>query len=1129
MRDPLPSASDVDSRLADPLLEPLIEEYTRRVREGEALSIDEFAKLHPGQEAALRRLLPAAQAMAELAAGNGAGPADWDPGAGPTTRDLGDFRLLREIGRGGMGVVYDAEQLSLGRRVAVKVLPFASVLDARQLQRFRNEARAAATLHHSHIVAVYSVGTERGVHFYAMELIDGRSLAEVLIELRGPESEPPTGTTLVAGAAVPAECDISVRIELFPGGPPGPAVGAPESTGKVQRISTVLSARGREYFRQVARWGIQAAQALEHAHQLGIVHRDVKPSNLLVNAEGHLWVTDFGLAMTAADSNLTMTGDVLGTLRYMSPEQARGERRILDQRTDIYSLGITLYELLTLKPAFPGNNRAELLRQIAEVDPAPPRKLDKHIPPELETIVMKAMEREPGHRYQAARDLADDLQRYLRDEPIRAQRPSLPQIAIKWSRRHWRMVISAAVLSLLAVVGLIVSTLLIAQERDAARDAAGREREAAGVARQERQRAFAERDAAEYNLYVADMHLAYQHWKAGQIQGMLNLLDAHEAVPGVVDRRGWEWRYLKSLTRPDPTTIETNSGTIWWLAWSPDGRLLAVGGQDVRIWDPSTRRTVAVLQRSLPIDEDRDEGDWPIAWSPDGKQLAIATSGNLIRIWDPREGTELASVGPQATRPNRIAWSPDAKQLATGDKSGNVRIWELGGDPKPALLRGNVEWVRSLQWSPDGRFLAAGDNFHGWLDVWDPARRKLAKSFKAHSHFIKGLAWSPDNRFLATGSKDQRLKVWNTETWTASLEIRAHLGSVDAISWSPDGKWMASGGADTNVKIWDAATGRSANTLRGHRSRVRAVAWSPDGARVASAGTDNTVRLWEPFRPQDNLPVNGRAPVAWSPDGNRLLCNRVEYGVIGLFDSRSAALERELRFDGGHSSFSLDWSPAGNRVVTGHHDGSIKLWDAASGRELWHVAAAHARPEDDADEVRSLHWKPDGRLLASGGMDRTVKIWDPAAGKLVETLRIHEAPVGSVQWSPDGRRLAAKDFSQSIKVWNTETWRIDMTLKCHPFFTIDADGRYSLAWSPDGGRLAAGTSEGWVIIWNMETGREQFAMRGHAGNVRCVSWSPDGLRLASGAEDQMVKIWDVTTGREMLTIEGHDSWVASVA
>jgi WD40 repeat protein/serine/threonine protein kinase len=1129
MIDPFHSESTADSRFADPLIERLIEEFTRRLREGEPLSVDGFAKQYPQQEAALLKLLPAAQAMARLAAGSNGELPEWNCASGSTERELGDFRLLREIGRGGMGVVYDAEQLSLGRRVAVKVLPFASVLDSRQLQRFKNEARAAATLHHPNIVAVYSVGTERGVHFYAMELIDGRSLADVLAELRGPEFEPPSGTTLVGGGAVPVACDFLIQHNP---GAEGLAPALPiraESTGKAERASTIRGTRRRDYFRQVARWGIQAAQALDHAHQLGIVHRDVKPSNLLVNAQGHLWVTDFGLALTAADSNLTMTGDVLGTLRYMSPEQTRGERRILDQRTDIYSLGITLYELLTQQPAFPGNDRAELLRRIAEVDPVSPRKLEKHIPPELETIVLKAMEREPAHRYQAARELAEDLQRFLRDEPIRAQRASLAQVAIKWSRRHWRMVLSAAVLSLLAVVGLIVSTLLIAQERDAAQEAAVRERDAAGVARLERARAFSERDAAEYNLYVADMHLAYQHWKAGQIQGMLNLLEAHEAVPGVADRRGWEWRYLKALSRQHPATIETDSGTIWWLEWSPDGRLLATGGEDVRVWDPSTRQTVAILQKPLPVDHDRDEGDWPIAWSPDGKRLAIATAGHMIKIWDPREGTELASVGPQETRPNRITWSPDSRQLATGDSRGAVRIWELDGQAKPVLLRGNVEWVRSLQWSPDGKSLAVGDNFHGWLDLWDPAGHKLVKSFRAHTHFIKGLAWSPDGRFLATGSKDQRLKIWNTQTWTPSVTIMAHLGSVDAISWSPDGKWVASGGADTNVKIWNSATGENGNVLRGHRSRVRAVAWSPDGARVASAGTDNTVRLWDPLQSQGNLPIQGRAPFGFSPDGSRLLANSIEFGVVSLFDSRSAALQRELRYEGERSAFSLDWSPGGDRVITGHHDGSIRLWDAATGHVLWHVPAVHARPEDDADEVRSLHWKSDGRQVASGGMDRTAKIWDPATGKLLETLRAHASPVGTVQWSPDGRRLATKDYLQNIRIWNTGTWREEMSLHCHPFFTIDADGRYSLAWSPDGHRLATGTSEGWVIIWNMDTGREQFSMRGHAGNVRCVAWSPDGLRLASGAEDRLVKIWDVATGRELLTIDGHDHWIASVA
>src|SRR5262249_20786180 len=297
---------------------------------------------------------------------------------------LGDFRILREVGRGGMGVVYEAEQISLGRRVALKVLPFAATMDPRHLQRFQNEARAAASLQHPHIVPVHAVGCERGVHYYAMQFIDGHSLGQVIEELRTTKESNHRGT---------------------------------ENTEKRQQtvVSSLCSlclCGSNDFFKRVAEWGIQAAEALEHAHSVGIVHRDIKPANLMIDSHGALWVTDFGLARTAADAGLTMTGDVLGTLRYMSPEQALAKHGLVDHRTDVYSLGVTLYELLTLDRAFGGRDREELLRQIALEDPVPPRRRNKAAPVELETIVLKALEKNPADRYATAEELADDLERF---------------------------------------------------------------------------------------------------------------------------------------------------------------------------------------------------------------------------------------------------------------------------------------------------------------------------------------------------------------------------------------------------------------------------------------------------------------------------------------------------------------------------------------------------------------------------------------------------------------------------------------------------------------------------------------------------------------------------------------------
>jgi serine/threonine protein kinase/Flp pilus assembly protein TadD len=362
---------------------------------------------------------------------------------------LGDFRIVREVGRGGMGVVYEAEQVSLGRRVALKVLPFAATMDPRQLQRFHNEARAAAGLHHTNIVPVFGVGCERGVHYYAMQFIDGRTLADFIAQQRGgPPSQVPTAPEAEGVASAPT---------------------VPQAAQ-----ATSAAPRDRAYFRRVAEWGIQAAEALDCAHSLGVVHRDVKPANLLVDGTGRLWVTDFGLAQVQSDARLTMTGDLVGTLRYMSPEQALAKRVVIDHRTDVYSLGATLYELLTLEPPFRGTDRQELLRQIAFEEPRPPRRVNKAIPAELETIVLKALEKSPQERYATAQELANDLKRYLRDEPIRARRPSLARRARKWARRHRPAVWAAAVCLLVALVALVGSVGWVLGER------AARQREAEG-------------------------------------------------------------------------------------------------------------------------------------------------------------------------------------------------------------------------------------------------------------------------------------------------------------------------------------------------------------------------------------------------------------------------------------------------------------------------------------------------------------------------------------------------------------------------------------------------------------------------------------------------------------------------
>jgi serine/threonine protein kinase/tetratricopeptide (TPR) repeat protein len=439
----------------------LVEELTARLQAGEAIDVDAVVAAHPGDADALRRLLPALLLLAEVSrSGDGSAPR---AAQGDEPGELGDFRLIREVGRGGMGVVYEAEQVSLGRRVALKVLPFAATMDPRHLQRFHNEARAAASLDHPHIVHVHAVGCERAVHYYAMQFIDGQTLAELIAWQRGDPASP---------ACTGAE---------------GGGTVAPTAPAAAQ--ATSVAPKDAAYFRRVAEWGIQAAEALDHAHQLGIVHRDIKPANLLVDGRGGLWVTDFGLAQVQSDVRVTMTGDLVGTLRYMSPEQALAQRAVIDHRTDLYSLGATLYELLALQPAFAGTDRQELLRQIAFEEPRCLRQINKAIPAELETIVLKAMEKDPADRYATAQELADDLRHYLEDRPIRARRPSWKQMASKWARRHRGLVgLSLVALAFITAVS-VVSVVLVWRAYQAEGEQRRRAEASARVAREQRRQA----------------------------------------------------------------------------------------------------------------------------------------------------------------------------------------------------------------------------------------------------------------------------------------------------------------------------------------------------------------------------------------------------------------------------------------------------------------------------------------------------------------------------------------------------------------------------------------------------------------------------------------------------------------
>ena len=496
----------LESDGADPLVRA-VERYLALVDAGEMVEVDAYVQDYPDLGDELRDCLQAYDLVARVAPAVASGMSQASNG-NLQAEAIGDFRILREIGRGGMGVVYEAEQLSLGRSVALKVLPYAAMLDQKAITRFKNEARAAATLDHPNIVPVHAVGNERGIYYYAMSLVDGQTLAEMIHHLQNQISDASASSerlsieNLVGDRRQTMESRSTSQLDPTIDSGQNTTVGTSERTnghadptlGDIQvAISTNHSRFDRRFFHSVAKLGAQAADALDHAHQHGIVHRDIKPGNLMIDKHAKLWVTDFGLARIESEAGMTMTGDLIGTLRYMAPEQALAKRIVVDHRADIYSLGASLYELLAFRAPFDGRNREELLEQIAFTDPKPLRHVNPSVPHDLQTIVHKAISKNPDDRYDTAQELADDLRAFIEDEPIKARPLSLAQRTTRWAVKRKSLVASVAAVLILAVIGLSISNAMIAHQRNVATEAERRERIERNEA--ERQRQLAETNA----------------------------------------------------------------------------------------------------------------------------------------------------------------------------------------------------------------------------------------------------------------------------------------------------------------------------------------------------------------------------------------------------------------------------------------------------------------------------------------------------------------------------------------------------------------------------------------------------------------------------------------------------------
>ncbi|MHB1422678.1 MAG: protein kinase domain-containing protein [Gemmataceae bacterium] len=1144
------------------LLERLAEEFVERHRRGERPALSEYVNRYPDFAAEFRELFPALVRIESLkpAAGDLTGvfvPTSAPQEEHPPER-FGDFRILRQVGQGGMGIVYEAEQESLGRHVALKVLPRQALLKATYRERFRREAKAAGRLHHTNIVPVFGVGECDGTYFYAMQFIPGEGLDKVLRDLRQLRAAPGDPTT----AAQPSEASgarslLTGHFIVQEAPPKGEPIVRPtpsaSTLGDAGHASSTLSSGGQEghYYRGIARVALQVADALAYAHRQGILHRDIKPSNLLLDPQGTVWITDFGLAKAEGADDLTQTGDIVGTVRYMAPERFDG--RSLPQ-SDVYALGVTMYELLTLRPAFDNVNKARLVEKVLHEPPMPLRKIDPLIPRDLETVVLKCLAKDPAERYASAEALADDVRRFLADRPIRARRSTWQEQTWRWCRRNPAIagLLTAVFVSLL--LGTIVSLIFGLQAR--------KDRDNAQKAEREGRRKL-------FEAYLADAKANRLSRRPGQrFDTLARVADAAELARAedlnIPEERLEELRqvavtalamadlsprYLGAMPE-NVKVLDLSDDLDRVLLWEPESnahvvRSVADGKELFRL--PTTARRPGAIfgpsGRHL-VRFHEEEGGLAEVWSVDGNQpklirgdrlptsrvdfrpdaaiLALMDSQGAMAIWDVQKGTEINRV-PQARgeNHNEVALHPTQPLIASCSYISTrvlLRDYQTGRTVqviRPPWPMGSS----SVAWHPDGRrlFVAAGDAANIQEYLFDSALRQLRPARLLHLPL-----WSGGNQ-IAINSAGDRLANINWAGGPALLDLET-------------GHTLFSGRSVKSLNRFRfAADDRSLIGIYGlHRGRV--------SYGVISAGDAREVRTIPLSSPGGGRPVvhpDGRLAVIPHPDRFTFvdLASLRDLGFVKIGNSRGVGLafDREgrfytnsfegcfrwpMRFEGERLLVGpperLPFSP-GREPISVSADGRTVAQPQYAGYGMAPYAGAWLLTAESADSplylaagdaMNTADVSRDGRWVCFGIYPSRVKVFDGRTGKQVwQDSPDHGGPRGI--FTQDGRWLVC-----SFRAFRVGDWETSVVLD---------PSRTGALWdvSPDSRLALLGTSEGYARLIEIATGRELVRIESPDGSLGEMKFTPDGTRLLEPTSVGL-RVWDLRRIRRQLANYGLD-------